>query len=193
VFDEASCAVDGGRSRGANSPKTCENALFRLAGLLPARVYWSELVMNYKKLVVAFGLVVAVAAMAAPAQAQIRARGGIVVGQAVPRAAAAPFIARPGIGGVAAYRPHVWPGVNPAFYYGYPYYGPYVGYGSPYAYSYPYPYAYSYPYGYGYAYPYGVGYSYGLGYPSRGLGFVARGPVGAYGARIAPARRVGVR
>jgi hypothetical protein len=128
--------------------------------------------MNYKKLLVAFGLAVAVTAMAAPAQAQVRARGAVVVGRAVPRVGPGPFFVRPGIVGVAPYRPYFRPGLSLAVNYGYPYYGRYVGYS-----------AYGYPYGY--AYP----------YPSIGLGYAVRGPVGAFGrARIAlPARRVGRR
>jgi hypothetical protein len=124
--------------------------------------------MSYKKLITAFGLAAAVTAMAVPAQAQLRARGAVVVGRAGPRIGLAPFIARPAVVGVAPYRPYLRPGFNLDFYYGYPgypYYGPYVGYGYPYGYSYP------------------------------SLGYVVRAPVRAFGrARIAlPVRRLGVR
>jgi len=122
---------------------------------------YMKLIRDYRKLITAFGLAAAVAAMPVLAHAQGRARVAVVVGHAMPRTGLAPLIVRPAIVGVVPYRPYVRPGFTLGISYGYAYYGPYYGYGN----------------------------SYGYGYPPPG--YVVGGPVRAYrGVRTAlPARR----
>jgi hypothetical protein len=134
-LQQASCAGDSRTSWMADRQKMRRKTTIR-AGRLVACLPSGGMVMNYTKLITAFGLAAVMAAMPASAHAQVRARGVVVVGHAGPRFGPAPFIVGPRVV-VAPYAPYFRPGFNLGLSYGYPYYGPYYGYPYPYGYGYP--------------------------------------------------------